>query len=49
MYEDAKELLTDGTAEDMIAEAMVEAKAEVYKVYKRFAELNEMIEREGVA
>jgi hypothetical protein len=49
LYEDAKEVLTDGTAEDMIAEAMVEAKAEVYKVYKRFAELNEIIEREGVA
>jgi hypothetical protein len=48
LYEDAKEVLTDGTAEDMIYEAMAEAKAHVYKVYKKFAELNEAIEREGV-
>ena len=48
LYEDAKECLTDGTAEDMIYEAMLEAKEQVYKVYKKFAELNEAIEREGV-
>ena len=48
LYEDARETLTDGTAEDMIYEAMAEAKAHVYKVYKKFAELNEAIEREGV-
>ena len=48
LYEDAKECLTDGTAEDMIYQAMLEAKAEVYRVYKKFAELNEAIEREGV-
>ena len=48
LYEDAKDVLTDGTAEDMIYEAMAEAKEHVYKVYKKFAELNEAIEREGV-
>jgi hypothetical protein len=48
LYENAKDVLTDGTAEDMIYEAMIEAKAHVYKVYKKFAELNEAIEREGV-
>ena len=48
LYEDAKDVLTDGTAEDMIYEAMAEAKEQVYKVYKKFAELNEAIEREGV-
>ena len=48
LYEDAREVLKDGTAEDMIYEAMAEAKAHVYKVYKKFAELNEAIEREGV-
>lgn len=48
LYEDPKECLTDGTAEDMIYEAMLEAKEQVYKVYKKFAELNEAIEREGV-
>jgi hypothetical protein len=48
LYEDARECLKDGTAEDMIFEAMAEAKAEVYRVYRKFAELNEAIEREGV-
>lgn len=48
LYEDPKECLTDGTAEDMIYEAILEAKEQVYKVYKKFAELNEAIEREGV-
>jgi hypothetical protein len=48
LYEDAKEILADGTAEDMIYEAMIEAKSNVYRVYKKFAELNEAIEREGV-
>lgn len=48
LYEDPKECLADGTAEDMIYEAMAEAKEHVYKVYKKFAELNEAIEREGV-
>jgi len=48
LYEDAKEVLTDGTAEDKIEEALAEAKTHVYKVYKKFAELNEMVEREGI-
>lgn len=48
LYEDPKEVLTDGTAEDKICEALEEAKAEVHRVYKRFAVLNEQIEREGV-
>lgn len=48
LYENAREVLTDGTAEDCIDEALHEAKAEVYRIYKKFAELNEAIEREGV-
>lgn len=48
LYEDARECLNDGTAEDMIFEAMAEAKAEVYRVYRKFAELNEALEREGI-
>ncbi len=32
MYEDAKEVLTDGTAEDLIWEAMVQAKEEVQRL-----------------
>lgn len=48
LYEDAKQVLTDGVAEDMIYEAVKEAKSNVYRVYKKFAELNEMVDREGV-
>ena len=48
LYEDARQVLTDGTAEDCIAEALTEAKSKVYRVYRKFAELNEAIEREGV-
>ncbi len=32
MYEDAKEVLTDGTAEDLIWEAMIQAKEEVQRL-----------------
>jgi len=49
LYEDAKEVMTDGTAEDQIDQAMAEAKSNVYRVYKKFAALNEDIEREGVS
>lgn len=48
LYEDARECLTDGSAEDLIATALESAKTQVYKLYKKFAELNEVIEREGV-
>jgi hypothetical protein len=48
LYEDAKEVLTDGVAEEMIEEAMLEAKSRVYGVYKKFAELNDMVDTEGV-
>ena len=48
LYEDAREVLTDGTAEDLIATAMVTAKREVYRMYKRFQELSFSIDREGV-
>ena len=48
MYADAREVLKDGTAEDLIAEAMDQARARVYPLYKRFAVLNEAIEQQGV-
>lgn len=48
LYEDAKEVLTDGTAEDMIFEAMKEAKANVYPLLRKLQAINEQIEREGV-
>ena len=48
LYEDAKEVLTDGTAEDFIAEAMVEAKSKVYRLSRVFGGLSEAVDREGV-
>jgi hypothetical protein len=48
LYEDPREVLTDGTAEDLIAQAMVTAKREVYRMYKKFQELSFAIDREGV-
>ena len=40
LYEDAREVLTDGTAEDIIDQAMVEAKGQVYHLYKKFQDLS---------
>jgi hypothetical protein len=48
LYEDPKEILTDGTAEDFIAEAMVEAKGKVYRLSRVFGGLSEAVDREGV-
>ena len=48
LYEDAREVLKDGTAEDCISQALQEAKGNVYRIYKKFAALNEAIEQEGV-
>jgi hypothetical protein len=48
LYVDAKEVLTDGTAEDCIGEALHEAKGQVYKYKQKFAELSDMVDREGV-
>lgn len=46
LYEDPREILTDGTAEDFIAEAMVKAKSQVYRLSKVFAGLSEEVDRE---
>jgi hypothetical protein len=48
LYEDPREILTDGTAEDFIAEAMVEAKSQVYRLSKKFTELSYAVDAEGV-
>jgi len=40
LYENPRDVLTDGTAEDLIAEAMITAKREVYRMHKRFQELS---------
>ena len=47
LYEDPKEILTDGTAEDFIAEAMVEAKSQVYRLSRKFTELSYAVDAEG--
>ena len=40
LYGDAREVLSDGTAEDLIATAMITAKREVYRMYKRFQDIS---------
>ena len=40
LYENASQVLTDGTAEDLIDQAMVTAKKDVYRLYKKFQDLS---------
>ena len=47
LYEDPREILTDGTAEDFIAEAMKEAKSQVYRLSRKFTELSYAVDAEG--
>ncbi len=47
LYEDARECLTDGTAEDIIYEALEEAKKNVYPLMKKLQAINEDLERIG--
>ena len=48
LYKDAREVLSDGTAEDFIDEAMVEAKQKVYMLSRKFTELSYAVDAEGV-
>jgi len=48
LYKDAREVLTDGTAEDLIDQAMNRAKGQVYRLSRVFGGLSEAIDREGV-
>ena len=48
LYERPEEVLTDGTAEDCIWEALKEAKRDVYRLKQKFCELSDAIDREGV-
>ena len=48
LYENARDVLTDGTADDLISYAMITAKREVYRMYKKFQELSFAIDAEGV-
>jgi len=47
LYYDFREVLTDGTAEDLIDSAMTDAKKQVYRLGKVFAGLSEQVDREG--
>ena len=49
LYEDAREVMTDGVAEDMIQEALAAAKKDVYRLSKKFAELSEMVDKQGLS
>ena len=49
MYEDARETLRDGTAEDLISQAIDEAKPQFYRLSKTFAALSEMVDNEAAA
>ena len=40
LYKDASEVLTDGTAEDLIDMALTEAKKDVYRLYKKFQDIS---------
>ena len=48
LYADPKECLTDGTAEDLIAQSMDNAKKQVYRLYKKFQDLSWELDAAGV-
>ena len=48
LYTDAREVLTDGTAEDVIDQALTHAKGQVYRLSRVFGGLSEAVDREGV-
>jgi hypothetical protein len=47
LYENVRDVLTDGTAEDLIAQAMVTARREVYRMYKKFQDISWEHDAEG--
>ena len=49
LYADPREVLTDGTAEDLIAQCLDNAKQQVYRLYKKFQDLSWELDAEGVA
>ena len=40
LYENPRDVLTDGTVEDLISQAMITAKREVYRMYKKFQDIS---------
>jgi hypothetical protein len=45
MYEDARETLKDGTAEDLISQAIEDAKPRFYRLSRAFGGLSEQVDR----
>lgn len=45
LYEDPKEVLTDGTADDIIWEALQDAKKQVWPLMRKLQGINEELER----
>lgn len=48
LYADPREVLTDGTAEDLIAQCLDNAKQQVYRLYKKFQDLSWELDAAGV-
>ena len=48
LYENPRDVLTDGTAEDLIAIAMITARREVYRMYKKFQDISWAHDAEGI-
>ena len=48
LYKDAREVLTDGTAEDLIDQALTEAKRDVYRLYKKFQDISWELDAQSV-
>ena len=48
LYENALDVLTDGTAEDLIYSAMMDAKTQVYRLSRKFTELSYAVDAEGI-
>ena len=47
LYKDAREVLTDGTAEDLIDQALTAAKKDVYRLYKKFQDISWELDAEA--
>ena len=48
LYKDAREVLTGGTAEDLIDQALTEAKKDVYRLYKKFQDISWELDAQSV-
>jgi hypothetical protein len=48
LYEDAREVMKDGMAEDLIDQALQEAKQQVYRLSRKFTELSYAVDAEAI-